>query len=67
MTGPRQDAPWWQRGIIYQVYPRSFGDSDGDGVGDLPGIAARLDNLGRLGGDGLWLSRISPSPMAVSG
>src|SRR3954451_23283787 len=54
---------WWQRGIIYQVYPRSFMDSNGDGVGDLPGVLSRLDYLSGLGVDALWLSPIYPSPM----
>jgi alpha-glucosidase len=60
-------ASWWQRGVIYQVYPRSFGDSDGDGIGDLPGIAQRLDYLEWLGVDAMWLSPIFPSPMADFG
>lgn len=54
---------WWQRGIVYQVYPRSFMDSNGDGVGDLAGILSRLDYLRELGVDALWLSPIYPSPM----
>ena len=53
---------WWRDGIIYQIYPRSFADSDGDGVGDLPGIVARLDELEELGVDAIWLSPIYPSP-----
>src|SRR5689334_19726128 len=58
---------WWQRGVIYQIYPRSFQDSNGDGVGDLPGIVARLDYLEWLGVDAVWLSPIYPSPMADFG
>jgi alpha-glucosidase len=53
---------WWQRGVVYQVYARSFADSDGDGVGDLPGIIDHLDHLETLGADAIWLSPIYPSP-----
>ena len=58
---------WWRGGVIYQVYPRSFQDSNGDGVGDLPGITARLGHLASLGVDAVWLSPIFPSPMADMG
>lgn len=61
------DLLWWQGGVLYQIYPRSFQDSDGDGVGDLAGIARRLDYLEWLGVDALWLSPIYPSPMADFG
>lgn len=60
-------APWWQSGVIYQIYPRSFQDTDGDGVGDLKGIARRLDYLAGLGIDAIWISPIYPSPMADFG
>jgi alpha-glucosidase len=53
---------WWREGVLYQVYPRSFADSNGDGIGDLPGVISRLDYLEWLGIDGLWLSPIHPSP-----
>jgi alpha-glucosidase len=54
--------PWWQGAVIYQIYPRSFLDSDGDGVGDLAGIERRLDHVASLGADAIWLSPIYPSP-----
>ena len=56
------DSLWWRDGIIYQIYPRSFADSNNDGLGDLPGIIAKLDYLAELGVDALWLSPIYPSP-----
>ncbi len=64
VQSPRFGDDWWQRGVVYQVYPRSFADSDGDGVGDLRGILEHLDYLGRsgLGVDALWLSPVYPSP-----
>src|SRR3546814_8667746 len=58
---------WWEGGCVYQIYPRSFQDSDGDGVGDLSGIAWRLDHLVDLGVDAVWLSPVYPSPMADFG
>jgi alpha-glucosidase len=63
MTRAIENEPWWERGVVYQVYPRSFQDSDGDGVGDLAGIEARLDHIASLGVDAIWLSPIFPSPM----
>ena len=61
------DAPWWTRAVVYQIYPRSFQDSDGDGIGDLGGVLQRLDHLSDLGVDVLWLSPVYPSPQADNG
>jgi len=55
---------WWREGVLYQIYPRSFADSNGDGVGDLPGIVDRLDHLAWLGVDGIWVNPITVSPNA---
>ncbi len=57
------DYLWWRDGVIYQIYPRSFMDSNGDGIGDLPGIISRLDYVAELGVDAIWLSPINKSPM----
>src|SRR5688572_13211329 len=54
---------WWQKGIIYQIYPRSYQDSNGDGIGDLAGITGRLDYVKSLNVEAIWLSPIYPSPM----
>ncbi|BDZ32333.1 alpha-glucosidase [Lactiplantibacillus sp. WILCCON 0030] len=59
--------PWWQSAVVYQIYPRSFQDSNGDGIGDLPGIISRLDYLQELGVDALWLSPVYQSPNADNG
>jgi alpha-glucosidase len=62
-----QNLDWWKRAVIYEVYPRSFQDSNGDGIGDLRGILDRLDYLVDLGVDALWVAPIYPSPMADFG
>ncbi|MET0734373.1 MAG: glycoside hydrolase family 13 protein [Microbacterium sp.] len=78
MTSPdiaeRTDAPlassgaeWWRTAVIYQIYPRSFADSSGDGIGDLPGVTAHLDALAELGVDALWLSPFQRSPQKDAG
>ena len=58
---------WWQTGVIYQIYPLSFADSNGDGYGDLPGIIGKLDYLKWLGVNAIWISPIYPSPLADYG
>ena len=60
-------AEWWRGAVTYQVYPRSFQDSNGDGIGDLPGITRRLDHIAALGCDAVWLSPIFTSPMKDMG
>src|SRR5436190_21689634 len=73
---PRSDArvhtaanpdPWWKHAVIYEIYPRSFQDSSGDGVGDLNGITQRLDYLQALGVDAIWISPMYPSPQVDFG
>ena len=58
---------WWKEAVIYQIYPKSFQDSNGDGIGDLPGITSRLDYLHKLGVDALWLSPVLASPQVDNG
>jgi alpha-glucosidase len=66
-VGTQSNTPWWRDAVIYQIYPRSFADADGNGLGDLPGITARLDHLAELGVDAVWLSPFYPSPQADAG
>jgi alpha-glucosidase len=63
MTHKASNNGWWRGGVIYQIYPRSYQDSNRDGIGDLPGITARLEHIARLGADGIWLSPFFKSPM----
>ena len=62
-TSATLSTPWWKGAVIYQIYPRSFADSNGDGIGDLPGVLAHLDHVASLGVDGVWLSPFFRSPM----
>nr|WP_280952660.1 alpha-glucosidase [Neorhizobium alkalisoli] len=66
-TSPAMERKWWHTATVYQIYPRSFADSNGDGIGDLPGIASKLDYLKNLGVDVIWLSPIYKSPMDDNG
>ncbi|MCW2689084.1 MAG: alpha-amylase [Mycobacterium sp.] len=66
-TQPKADPKWWSRAVFYQVYPRSFCDSNGDGVGDLDGVRTKLDHLERLGVDAIWINPVTVSPMADHG
>jgi alpha-glucosidase len=59
-----QDPDWWRQAAVYQIYPRSFADSDGDGIGDLKGITSRIPYLTSLGVDAVWLSPFYPSALA---
>ena len=61
------NAKWWQKAVIYEVYPRSFQDSDGDGIGDIPGLISRLDYIKSLGVDAIWLGPVFKSPQDDNG
>jgi oligo-1,6-glucosidase len=67
VAADRSGEQWWKSAVVYQIYPRSFADSDGDGIGDLAGITGRLDHLDHLGVDVLWLSPMFPSPQDDNG
>lgn len=67
MSDLYDDADWWQQAVVYQVYPRSFADSNGDGLGDIAGVASRMDYLAELGIDAIWLSPFYPSELADGG
>jgi len=67
MPASHPARPWWRGATIYQIYPRSFLDTNGDGIGDLPGILARLDYVASLGVDAVWISPFFKSPMADFG
>jgi alpha-glucosidase len=66
-TQPTTDRDWWRQAVVYQIYPRSFADANGDGVGDLPGIISRVPYLASLGIDAVWLSPFYPSALADGG
>ncbi len=66
-TSPSTDAAWWRQAAVYQIYPRSFADATGDGIGDVPGILSRVDYLAELGIDAVWLSPFYPSALADGG
>jgi alpha-glucosidase len=66
-SDPRLDADWWRQACVYQVYPRSFADSNGDGIGDLAGVTSRISYLAELGIDAIWLSPFYPSALADGG
>ena len=67
MQHAMSDLPWWKGAVIYQIYPRSFRDTNGDGIGDLRGVLEGLDHIASLGVDGIWISPFFTSPMADYG
>ncbi|HEX8518146.1 MAG TPA: alpha-amylase family glycosyl hydrolase, partial [Pseudonocardia sp.] len=67
MGEPRRDGQWWRDAVVHEIYPRSFADADGDGVGDLDGITAHLDHVAALGVDAVWLTPFQRSPQVDQG
>ena len=67
IAAARPNAEWWRTAVIYQIYPRSFADSNGDGIGDLPGVTSRLESLASLGIDAIWFSPFFKSPQKDAG
>lgn len=67
LTLDTEQAPWWRQAVVYQIYPRSFADANGDGLGDIPGVTSRSDYLKELGVDAVWLSPFYPSELADGG
>lgn len=67
MNNIKEDTKWWKKAVVYQIYPKSFQDSNGDGIGDLRGIIQRMEYLGELGIDAIWLSPVCKSPQADNG
>lgn len=61
------EQPWWKKAVVYQIYPKSFKDTNGDGIGDLEGVIEKLDYLKKLGIDVIWLTPVYPSPQRDNG
>jgi alpha-glucosidase len=67
VLNPAADANWWRQATVYQIYPRSFCDATGDGIGDIKGIISKVDYLKKLGVDAIWLSPFYPSALKDGG
>ena len=67
MSNQQLERRWWHNAVVYQIYPRSFNDSNGDGIGDIPGMIEKLDYIKQLGANVIWLSPVYKSPMDDNG